>query len=288
MAIGGQAVIEGVMIQNGHRVAVAVRMPGGAIAIRSLPGELRFPRLSRVPFLRGPFRLYHMLSLGLRALNLSAELATGEEEGSGGLAAAVGIVIGLAIALGGFVALPAYLVSHMPIETRILYSLVEGGIRLMFFLTYIWGIARLPDIRRVFQYHGAEHKAVHAYEEGAGYSLEAARSRSPLHARCGSAFLLLFVFVAIVVFSFLPAQPLWLRLAGRLALLPVVAGLTYEILQVGARHSGAWWMRVLIAPGLLLQRLTTQEPSDDQIEVAVAALRHVTEEAHAASASTDA
>ncbi len=288
MPIGGQAVIEGVMIQNGHRVAVAVRTPGGAIELRRLPGGPRFPRLSRIPFIRGPFRLYQMLSLGLRALNLSAELATGEKEGSGGLAMVLGIVGGLAIALGGFVALPAYLVSLMPIDRRILYSLVEGGIRVLFFLGYVWAIARLPDIRRVFQYHGAEHKAVHAFEEGEGYSLEAARSRSPLHARCGSAFLLLFVFVAILVFSFLPAHPLWVRLVGRLALLPVVAGFTYEILQAGARRSGSWWMRLLLGPGLWLQRLTTQEPSDDQIEVALAALRHATEDATAASASTDA
>ncbi len=287
MPIGGQAVIEGVMMQNGHRVAVAVRTPGGEIAVRDLERPQRFPRAIRIPLVRGPLRLYEMLGLGIRALNLSVELASGEEEEMGRFSKAAVTVGALALALGAFVVLPNFLATFTQIPQRVLFNLAEGGIRVSVLLVYLLAISRQRDIRRVFEYHGAEHKAVHAYEAGEGLSPSATRSHSAVHPRCGTAFLLMFVLVAVLVFSVLPTEPLWLRLLGRLALLPVVAGFTYEVLLLGGRHPRALWLRPLLLPGLLLQRfLTTREPSADQLEVAVAALRHVTEDAAPASLST--
>ncbi len=275
------------MMQNGHRVAVAVRTPSGGIAVRDLGRPPRFPRARKIPFVRGPLRMYEMLALGMRALNVSAELAAGEEEKLGGWAMGAVTVAALALGLGAFVLLPNYLASFADISPQVLLSLAEGGIRLAILILYMFLISRQKDIRRVFEYHGAEHKVVHAYEAGRGLSAAAARDYSPVHSRCGTAFLLLFIVVAVLVFSVLPAEPLWLRFLGRLALLPVVAGVTYEILLLGGKYPKAWWLRPLLMPGLLLQRLlTTQEPSDDQLEVAVTALRHVTEEASPASLST--
>lgn len=277
MPIGGQAVIEGVMLQDGRRVVVAVRTPQGAVAVEDLPTRFTLPRLETIPFVRGPIKLVQMLSLGWAALRRSAELAHPEEAPASRWEFLTIIAFVVVFLVGGFMLLPAFLTGLIGIGNRILFNLVEGGIRVSLFLGYLGAISFLPDIRRVFQYHGAEHKVVHAYEEGAA-SVSEARGRSPIHPRCGTSFLLLFVVVAILVFSLVPTPNLWLRLAGRLVLLPVVAGLTYEILRFSARHPRAWWLQPLLAPGLLLQRLTTREPSDDQIEVALAALRYVTED----------
>lgn len=287
MPIGGQAVIEGVMLQHGHRVAVAVRTPTGEIVVEPVPAVALLPRVERIPFLRGPIKLYQMLALGLRALQRSAELAYPEEAPGSRWEFAVTIVLALVFLVGGFIVLPMYLAGLTRVGHPVLFNLVEGGIRVALFFLYLYAISFLRDIRRVFQYHGAEHKVVHAYEEGHGLSLAAARSKSPLHARCGTSFLLLFVVVAILVFSVVVTDSWWVRLAGRLLLLPVVAAVAYELLQLGGRYPHAWWLRPLLLPGLLLQRLTTREPADDQLEVALAVLRYVTEDA-ARSLSTTA
>ncbi len=275
MPIGGQAVIEGVMLQDGHRVVVAVRTPEGKVAVEPLPTKFAVPRLEVIPFLRGPIRLVQMLSLGWAALKRSAELAYPEEAPASRWEFLAIILFVVAVLVGGFMLLPAYLTGLTGIGNRILFNLVEGGIRVTLFLGYIVAISRFADIRRVFQYHGAEHKVVHAYEDGLA-SVPDARGKSPIHPRCGTSFLLLFVVVAILVFSLIPTANLWIRLLGRLLLFPVVAGLTYEILRFGSRRPRAWWLQPLLLPGLLLQRFTTREPSDDQIEVALAALRYVT------------
>ncbi|MGD9840992.1 MAG: DUF1385 domain-containing protein [Candidatus Bipolaricaulis sp.] len=277
MPIGGQAVIEGVMLQDGPRVAMAVRTPDGPIAVEPLPNRFAVPRLEGIPFVRGPIKLVQMLALGWEALSRSAELAYPEEAPASRWESLLVIVLVVVILVGGFMLLPAYLTGLTGIENRILFNLVEGGIRVALFLGYLAAISSLSDIRRVFQYHGAEHKVVHSYEEGVA-SVPDARGRSPIHPRCGTSFLLLFVVVAILVFSLLPTSNVWIRLGGRLLLLPVVASLTYEILRFGSRHPRAWWLQPLLAPGLLLQRFTTREPSDDQIEVAFAALRYLTDE----------
>lgn len=285
MPIGGQAVIEGVMLQDGPKVVLAVRTPEGAVAVEPLPTRFSIPRLERIPFARGPLKLVQMLALGWAALRRSAELAHPEDAPASRWENLAIILFVVVFLVGGFMLLPAYITGLTGIGNRILFNLVEGGVRVVFFLCYLGAISFLPDIRRVFQYHGAEHKVVHAYEEGEA-SVPDARGRSPIHPRCGTSFLLLFVVVAILVFSVVPTPNIWIRLVGRLLLLPVVAGLTYEILRFGSRHPRAWWLRPLLAPGLLLQRFTTREPSDEQIEVALAALRYVTDPASDRSAST--
>jgi uncharacterized protein YqhQ len=275
------------MLQNGQQVALAVRTPEGKIAVEPLPGHVHSGRLTKVPFLRGPLRLYEMLALGLRALNRSAALAYGEEATGSRWDFFLAILLAVALVGGGFVALPVYLTGLTHIENPVLFNLAEGGIRVLFFLLYLYGISFMQDIRRVFQYHGAEHKVVHAYEAGEA-KLEVARRKSPLHPRCGTAFLLLFVAISILIFSLVVTDSFWLRVIGRLVLLPVVAAIAYEVLMVGGRHPRAWWMRPFLAPGLWLQRLTTREPADDQLDVALAALRYVTEGASAPSSSTTA
>lgn len=268
MPLGGQAVIEGVLLADGERAVLAVRAPHGVVVEPlSVP---RFPKLERLPLVRGPIKLYHLLSLGLRALQRSAEIAYPEEKGSGwDFLFAVGLA--LLLLVGGFLALPLFLASRLGLESQVILNLVEGGIRVVFFLLYLLGISFLPEVRRVFQYHGAEHKAVHAYESGVP-EVSQALKESPIHARCGTNFVFLFVVVAVLVFSLIPASTFWLRLLGRLALLPVVAALTYELLMLGARTP---WFRPFLWPGLLFQKLTTREPTPDQVEVALAAIHQL-------------
>lgn len=268
MPLGGQAVIEGVLLTDGQRAAVAVHTPKGVV-VESLRVP-RFPRLEKIPFLRGPVKLYQLLTLGFVALERSASLAFPEERRSP-WDLSLTIALALLILLGGFIALPFFLATRTGLENRVLMNLVEGGIRVVFFALYLWAISFLPHVRRVFQYHGAEHKVVHAYEGGEP-SLDGACKHRPLHARCGTNFVFLFVAVAIIVFSFVPASTFWLRLLARVGLIPVVAAITYELLQLGAKRP---WLAPLVWPGLFFQRLTTREPEPGQIEVALAALRHL-------------
>ncbi len=268
MPLGGQAVIEGVLIADGERAALAVRGPQGLV-VEFLPVR-RFPKLERLPLVRGPIKLYQLLALGLRALQRSAEIAYPEEKSSGwDFLLAIGLA--LLLLVGGFFALPLFLASRLGLENPVALNLVEGSIRVAFFLLYLWGISFLPDVRRVFQYHGAEHKAVHAYEKGVPELPQALR-QSPLHARCGTNFVFLFVAVAVLIFSLIPASTFWLRLVARIGLIPVVAAFTYELLMLGAKTR---WFRPFLWPGLLFQKLTTREPVPDQVEVALAALRQL-------------
>lgn len=284
MPVGGQAIIEGVMMQNGDRVVIAVRNPQGEIVVEELPGAGRFGRWERIPFIRGPLKLWEMLSLGMRALSRSAEIAYGEKQGKGEFALTV--LLAILVVIGGFVVLPLFLAGLLPTGNGILFNLVEGAIRVVLFLLYIWGISFFRDIRRLFQYHGAEHKSVHAYESGRGFSLEAARKASPLHPRCGTTFLLFSAVLAILVFSLIVSSSFWVKLVGRLLLLPVVVSVSYEVLRLGGKYPNSPLVKPLIWPGLLLQKLTTREPEDDQLKVALAALRHAVEGASAASRST--
>ncbi|MCS7240437.1 MAG: DUF1385 domain-containing protein [Candidatus Bipolaricaulota bacterium] len=269
MPLGGQAVIEGVLIADEEHAVLAVRNPNGAVVIEPLLVP-RFPKLERIPLVRGPIKLYQLLSLGLRALQRSAEIAYPEEKSSTwDYILAVGLA--LLILLGGFIALPFFLASRITVPSQMLLNLVEGGIRVAFFTLYLWGISFLPDVRRVFQYHGAEHKVVHAYEKGTP-ELPSALKQSPIHARCGTNFVFLFVVVAVLVFSLIPTSTFWTRLLARVLLIPVVAAITYELLLLGAKGR---WLRPLLWPGLLFQKLTTREPAPEQIEVALAAVRQV-------------
>lgn len=286
--VGGQAVIEGVMMQNGDRIAVAVRRQSdGQILVRSIPSRARFRRIGRVPFVRGIFRMYDMLALGLRALNLSTQLAFPEEEQMSKGGTVVMFAVSIVIAVGAFVVLPLVLANAVPalrLGNSILFNLAEGGIRLSFLFIYLLAISRMKDIHRVFQYHGAEHKVVYTYEADEPLTAENARKHTSLHPRCGTAFLMTVFVIAILVFSLAGNPALWLKILSRLLLLPVVAGVSYEFLRFTGRHFDHLWVRVLAQPGLWLQRLTTAEPTDDMIEVAIASLQRTLDAAEPATA----
>jgi uncharacterized protein YqhQ len=274
--VGGQAVIEGVMMRAPAGWAVAVRTPEGSIVTmcEDLPRLSERTRLARMPLVRGMLVLWESLSLGMRALTWSAEKAVGEEEEPiGKWQMALSILIAVAAVAVLFVGAPLLAARWLAGETTIGLNVVEGLIRIALFVGYIWAIGRSAEIKRVFQYHGAEHKTIHAYEAGDPLTAGEIQKYSPAHPRCGTSFLLLVVLASIVVFSFVPhtLPVVWLVLS-RLLLIPVIAGVSYEILRVSGLRSEALFGRIVAAPGLWLQRLTTGEPDDDQVEVAVASL----------------
>jgi len=277
--IGGQAIIEGVMMQNGDRIAVAVRRQSDSeILIRSLPARFRFKKLGRIPLLRGLFRLYDMMSLGLRALNLSTQLAFPEDEQMSKGGTLFTFAIAIAVAIGAFIVLPLYLTYNIPglqQGNSIVFNLVEGLIRLGFFFVYLFLISKMKDIHRVFQYHGAEHKVVYTYEADEELTVENAKKHTTLHPRCGTAFLMTVFVIAILIFSLVGKPTLWIRILSRVLLLPVVAGVSYEALRFTGRNYHRWWVRTLAQPGLWLQKLTTAEPDDDMLEVAISSMKQV-------------
>ena len=280
MSVGGQAVIEGVLMRNEDDISVAVRrVSDGEIVVKRLEPRNKFKRLSQIPFVRGLFNLYDMLSTGIRALNLSAEIALEEEEEEFGTKEAI-LTTGLAllISIGFFVILPVWATNNLwglSEANAFLFNLVEGLIRIGLFLLYLFGITFFDDIKRVFEYHGAEHKSVYAYEDGKDLSVDEAKGYSTLHPRCGTAFLMIVLIVAILTFSLVGNPPLLIKIFSRILLLPVVAGISYEILRFSGKHTENPLLRPFLMPGLMLQKITTREPSDDQIEVALAALKQV-------------
>lgn len=267
-------------MRNGDDVSVAVRRSSdGEIVVEELEPRDKFQRLSEIPFIRGIFNLYDMMSTGIRALNLSAEIALEEEEEDFGTTETV-LTTGIAflVAIGFFVILPVWATNNLwglSEANPFLFNLVEGFIRIGFFLLYLAGITFFEDIKRVFQYHGAEHKSVYAYENDRDLTVEEAREYSTLHPRCGTAFLMIVLIVAILTFSLVGNPPILLKITSRLLLLPVVAGVSYEILKFSGRHADNPLLKPFLMPGLALQKITTREPSDDQLEVALQAIKHV-------------
>jgi uncharacterized protein YqhQ len=283
-AIGGQAVLEGVMMRSPSNWSLAVRKPDGEIAevnrpIRSVMARHWFFRL---PIVRGIIALGESLAIGFRALAISANYAAQEEgeEGEvqtelsrGALIFAFAIAIGFALML--FKVTPALITSWLPIDTTGWFVIVEGLIRVTLFVAYLLVISLLPDLRRVFQYHAAEHKVINAYEAGEELVPEKVQRFSLIHPRCGTAFLLWVMVIAIFVFAFLGRPPLPWLIASRILLLPLIAGLAYELIRFAGKHTGNRVLMKLLAPGLWLQRLTTREPSLDQLEVSIRALKDV-------------
>ncbi len=273
--MGGQAVIEGVMMRGESTWAVAVRDADGAIRVdvRDVPGWAE--RYRNLPVVRGVMGLVESLGLGYRALTWSANQQVPEEEQVSekamGWAVAVAAVLFSAI----FVVLPALAGRQLSHWFHGSFPIVEGVVRLAIFVLYLLAIARVPDIRRVFEYHGAEHKAIAAYENDVELTPRTAQQFSTAHVRCGTNFLLTVMVVAILVYSVVPRPNLLFVIGSRLVLVPVIAGLSYELIRVAARNIGRRWVRALMRPGLLLQRLTTREPDLDQLEVAIASLRAV-------------
>lgn len=277
---GGMAVIEGVMMRGPEKIAVAVRKADGGIeleeeAVSSMPA--RYPFL-KWPFLRGTYVLIDSLATGVRILNKSANMSLDEdeEELSGGEMLLTG-VLAFALAILLFVVLPTAIVHFGSrfLGGVITQNIVEGIIRILFFLAYIWAIGRMQEIDRVFMFHGAEHKSIFTYEAGEELTVENARRHSTLHPRCGTNFILIVLVISILVFALLGEGGLFYRVWSRIAVLPVVAGLGYEFLKFSGKYYQNSWARILIAPGLLLQKLTTREPDDSQLEVALMALRAV-------------
>jgi uncharacterized protein YqhQ len=285
-AIGGQAVLEGVMMRSPSSWAVAVRKPDGDIAqvVNEIASPMAKRRIWRLPVIRGIIALGDSLAIGFRALAISANYAAQDPEADedvktelsrGQLIFAFAIAIGFAIAL--FKVTPALITNWLPIDTTGSFVIVEGSIRVLLFVVYLALISLLPDLRRVFEYHAAEHKAINAYEAGDELTPETVQRHSQIHVRCGTAFLLWVMVIAIFVFAFFGRPDWWLLIITRIALLPVIAGLAYELIRFAGKHADNRWLLVLLTPGLWLQRLTTRQPSLDQLEVSIRALKEVLE-----------
>ncbi len=286
--VGGQAVIEGVMMRAPRSIAIAVRKPSGEIVVKReavAPLSERYP-IVKLPIVRGAVALFQSLVTGIKALNFSANEAMSEEEQEGGgegkelstwaMAGTMGVAFVFGIGL--FFVLPLYatkLLTQFAIisNNNIVFNLVDGLIRVAVFLMYIWAISRMKDIQRVFQYHGAEHKSIFAFEAGESMTVENVRRYSRLHPRCGTSFLLIVMLVSIAVFSLIPKLwPFYLKAGSRIVLLPLIAGISYEFLKWSAKNEANPLVRMIITPGLALQRLTTGEPDDAQLEVAIRSL----------------
>ena len=276
--VGGQAVIEGVMMRGFGKVATAVREPNGNISVEVKPVHSisdRYPILKK-PFLRGSVSLFESLILGLKSLSYSAKMAGEEDEQLTDKEMAGTIIFAIVLASILFIAIPTGTAKffHSITDDPVFLNLCEGVLRLIIFLAYIFGISQMKDIKRVFQYHGAEHKTIWCYESGLPLTVENVQKFPRLHPRCGTAFLLIVMLVSIFVFAFLGWPDLWLRILSRIILLPVVAGVSYELIRFSAESSNSI-VQIATKPGLWLQYLTTKPPDNSMIEVAIASLNAV-------------
>ena len=276
---GGQAVIEGVMIRGPHSVVVACRRPDGEIIVRRETLSGVYTGLIRhIPFLRGVIVLWETLTLGMRSLIFSSNVALGEEENEISPIAVIGMgLAALVVVAAIFFAGPVLLTSWLEgrIDSSVIVVVIEGMIRLAILVAYIGLIGLVPDIRRVYAYHGAEHKSIHALEAGDPLEPSSVQRHPTAHVRCGTSFLLTIIVVSIVIFAALGSPELWMRVASRVVLIPVIAAIAYELIRLGARFYGNPVARVLMWPNLALQKLTTRQPDDSQVEVALRALREV-------------
>ena len=298
-SIGGQAVIEGVMMRGPRKIATAVRKPDGEIETDvSEIGKLRRSKILKLPIIRGCVGFFDSMILGIKSLMYSAKFFDTDEEGNqieekpsrfeAWLEEKLGsekfmnaviycsVIVSLFFSVGLFILLPTVIVGFLKgiIQNHILLTLAEGVVRIVIFLAYLGLVSRMKDIKRVFMYHGAEHKTIHCYESGEELTVENVRRHTRLHPRCGTSFLLIVMVISIIVFSFISWNNPLTRLLLRLALLPVVAGISYEIIKFAGRHDNAF-TAAISAPGMWLQYITTNEPDDSQIEVAIEAIRAV-------------
>ncbi len=277
--VGGQAVIEGVMMRGKTHVAVAVRQPDGEISVDVRPVNSiadRYPILKK-PFLRGVVSLVESLVMGMKALAYSAQVSGEEDEklDSKEMAMTIAVSAGLAILL--FIIIPTWSIRFITDITQdhMVLNLAEGVLRMAIFLAYIAAISSMNDIQRVFQYHGAEHKTIYTYEAGLPLTVANVRPFSTLHPRCGTNFLMIVMLISMFIFTFLGWPGLLERIASRIVLMPVIAGVSYELIRYAGAHTDNPLVRFAITPGLLLQKLTTRQPDDSQIEVAIASLKAV-------------
>ncbi|MFW5648653.1 MAG: DUF1385 domain-containing protein [Candidatus Alkaliphilus sp. MAG34] len=294
-SIGGQAVIEGVMMKGPKNIAIAVRSPDNEILVKkeSAEGVITKYKLNKIPFLRGGLALIDAMVLGVKSLNYSADIAMSEEEDEEpgrfeaflqkifgdkltDIVTYFSVFVALLISIGVFILGPTLLAGVLKkfIPNTIALNLIEGILRLVLFIAYIFMISKMEDIRRVFQYHGAEHKSIYCYENGEDLNVGNIKKYSTLHPRCGTSFLFIVMMVSMVLFSMIAWKDPISRMLIRLALLPIVAGISYEIIKIAGKSQSAF-MSIVSYPGMLMQKLTTLEPDDSQIEVAIEALKNV-------------
>lgn len=279
--IGGQAVIEGVMMRAPKKFVIAVRKSEEEIVLKKEEVKIDSNRLFKKPLIRGLIALYDALILGIRALNFSAYHSTGEgEEHVSKWAMFLSMATGIGLGLLLFIYLPLQVTELSKYvwpqveHSALLYNGIDGIVRVIFFVIYVWAISFMKDIQRVFQYHGAEHKAIFTYEQGLDLTVENAREQSRFHPRCGTSFLIILMLVCIMVFSLIPNDAHFLiKLGGRLVFVPVIAGISYEILKLSGKYFKNPIVKLLILPGLLVQKITTQEPDDEQLEVAIISIK---------------
>jgi hypothetical protein len=274
---GGQAVIEGVMMRGQRSMAVAVRSPSGQVHVSTKPISNSQTGIRRIPFVRGVIVLGESLVLGIGALFESANVSLGEEDQkiSGPLLWGT-LAVSMAFAAAIFFVTPLLITDRLidpHINSTLLSNLLEGIIRVALFIVYLAAVNLIPDIRTVFAYHGAEHKTINAYEHHEPLEPEPVAGYSTAHVRCGTSFLFAVMIIAIVVFSLVPSSNIWWRIASRIVLIPVIAGVGYEFTRFSARYAENRIMRVLFLPGLALQKLTTRQPNNGQLEVAISALK---------------
>ena len=288
--IGGQAVMEGIMMKNGNQYAVAVRKPDSDIEVEifQYEGIVKNEKIRNLPLLRGVFSFIESLVIGMGALTFSASFFEEEEQDKGkekdgekekkkeDFAMTLTVAFSVLLAVGIFILLPygISLVFQKYISSHMIISLLEGILRLLIFVGYVAGISLMPDIKRVYMYHGAEHKCINCVEHGMELTLENVRKSSKQHKRCGTSFLLLVMLISILLFMFIYVKSRWLRLFLRLALIPVIAGISYEFIRLAGRKDNGF-VNLFSKPGLMLQKITTREPEDSMIEVGIASVEAV-------------
>ncbi len=276
---GGQAVIEGVMMRGRKVIVTVVRRPDGELAVDKKPlSTIYTGRLRQTPLVRGVIVLIEAMVLGIKSLLYSANVSLGEEdeEISGGLLWLM-VAVALAFAVALFFIAPLFLTRLFNVSSTLVFNLIDGLIRATIFIAYVKVITLLPDIKRVFAYHGAEHKVVNAYEAGVPLEVGAVKKYSTAHVRCGTSFIFVVLIISIFVFALIGLHSSWEMVLRRIVLIPVIAAIGYEVIYLGARHTDISLVRAILAPGLWLQTLTTREPDDRQLEVALAALEEVVE-----------
>ena len=290
--IGGQAVLEGVMMKNEEKYAVAVRKPSGEIAVEveNFQGMLHGSKILELPFIRGVFNFVNSLVLGTKALNYSASFYEEDEENtaidkaldkvSGGngekVLSVIVTIISIALAVGIFVVLPYFASKYFEgfVRNHSLLLIIEGVIRIALFLLYAAGIGMMSDIRRLYQYHGAEHKCINCIERGRELTVENVMKSSRFHKRCGTSFIFFVLIVSIVLFFFINVDAVWQRVCLRILLMPIVAGISYEFIRLAGRFDN-FFVNLLSAPGFLFQKITTKEPDEEMVEVAIASVNAV-------------
>jgi len=302
-AVGGQALIEGVMMRSPNYITVAVRKPGGSITLKdeTFKSIAARVRILGIPLVRGVVNLFEMMIVGMRMVNFSAGQAMEDEDQpmepvtdskKSKVLQKIALVLSFGLSLVFSLGLSLFLFKFLPLwitdylsktftmlnENYLYYNFVDGVLKTTFFVLYIWLLGLMPSLHRVFQYHGAEHKSIYTYEKGLPLNIENAKKMTRFHPRCGTSFVLVVFLISIFIYTFVPRQPdFWMNFALRVAFLPIVAGVAYEVLKWSAKYAEHSMVRLITLPGLLFQRITTQEPTDDQLEVALTALRQALE-----------